>query len=253
MKKKVYTKPDSASLTMPCGNTVDLARPRSDGIMTDQELAFCRAKGVSLAYDPVQIGWISALAEDDFSPIFRKNERTPRNAVAYKPQVNALHPQYRLRPWTSGDLPVYMSLLDDPDVWTYMTEEYPDPLTEEEAAALIELSNASNHHQVFAVLRNTKPVGQVRLLFDVDPLNPATAEISYWLGREHWGKGIGSDIVRLFTKRCFADNIGITKLIARVHRDNGASSAILTKAGYLLQGHDPKDQGWTLFAKHRTT
>lgn len=85
MKKKVYTKPGSASLTMPCGNTVDLARPRSDGIMTDQELAFCRAKGVSLAYDPVQIGWISALAEDDFSPIFRKNERTPRNAVAYKP------------------------------------------------------------------------------------------------------------------------------------------------------------------------
>ncbi|MCH9824970.1 MAG: GNAT family N-acetyltransferase [Alphaproteobacteria bacterium] len=175
MKKKVYTKPGSASLTMPCGNTVDLARPRSDGIMTDQELAFCRAKGVSLAYDPVQIGWISALAEDDFSPIFRKNERTPRNAVAYKPQVNALHPQYSLRPWSSGDLPVYMSLLDDPDVWTYMTEEYPDPLTEEEAAALIELSNASNHHQVFAVLRDAKPVGQVRLLFDVDPLNPATA------------------------------------------------------------------------------
>ena len=145
-----------------------------------------------------------------------------------------------------------MSLLDDPDVWTYMTEQYPDPLTEEEAAALIELSNASNHHQVFEVLRNTKPVGQVRLLFDVDPFNPATAEISYWLGREHWGKGIGSDIVHLFTKRCFADNIGITKLIARVHRDNGASSAILTKASYLLQGHDPKDQGWTLFAKHRT-
>ena len=103
MKKKVYTKPDSASLTMPCGNKVDLARPRSDGIMTDQELAFCRAKGVSLAYDPVQIGWISALAEDDFSPIFCKNERTPRNVVAYKPQVNALHPQYSLRPWSSGD------------------------------------------------------------------------------------------------------------------------------------------------------
>jgi len=251
MTKKTYPITPAARVTMPCGEELNLTRPRSEGVMSDQELAFCRANDISLAYDPVQIGWISALAEDDFSPTFRKNERSKRSAVALMPQVNALHPQYRLRAWTEHDLSTYVDMLDDPEVWAFMPEAYPDPLTPEAAAALIELSNASNHHQVFAVLRNAKPVGQVRLLFDIDPLNPATAEISYWLGRTHWGKGIGSDIVKLFTKRCFNDNIGITKLIARVHRDNGASAAVLTKAGYMLQGHDPKDEGWTLFAKHR--
>lgn len=251
MTKDITPKRSSSLMTMPCGTELDLSRLRSEGVMSDAELAFCRENDIALAYDPVQIGWISAQAKDDFSPTYRKNERTPRSAVALKPQVNALHPQFRLRAWSLADLPVYMALLDDPAVWAYMTEPYPDPLTEEAAAALIELSNASNHHQVFAVLRNSAPIGQVRLLFDVDPKNPATAEISYWLGRAHWGKGIGSEVVKLFAKRCFADNFGINKLIARVHRDNAASANLLAKAGFVIEGRDPRRENWTIFAKPR--
>lgn len=112
-----------------------------------------------------------------------------------------------------------------------MPEEYPNPITRDLATALIELSNASNHHQVFAVERHDKPVGQLRLEYDVDPNDPACAEISYWLGKSYWNQGIGSEIVRLFSARCFRDNLGLTSLIARVHRDNVGSFKVLEKSG----------------------
>lgn len=240
-----HSKRMSEQLVMPCGTTLDLKRPRSEGVLSDAELAYCRQNGISLAYDPLQIGWVPANCDDDMDfPSVNTRAGWPevtnaRSGVAHEPQMNALRPQYRLRAWEPGDLADYIRLLDDPEVWTYLPEAYPDPLTEDLASALIELSNASNHHQVFAVLRNAEIVGQVRLLFDVDDKNPGVAEISYWLGRAHWGKGIGGDIVGLFTKRCFADNPALTSIIAQVHRDNAGSRALLRKCGYMDAGSAP--------------
>jgi RimJ/RimL family protein N-acetyltransferase len=240
---------------MTCGTEIDLTRLRSSGVLTPEEVSFCRDESIPLAYDPIQIGWVPSQVSDDFLADVRPARTMSRghshSYVAQKPHIKALHPQYNLRAWELYDLADYKALLDDPLVWRYMTEPYPDPLTDETAAALIELSNASNHHQVFAILRDSKIVGQVRLLYDVDDFDPGVAEISYWLGRAFWGKGIGTDIVSLFSKRCFADNPGITTLIARVHRDNASSAKILSKAGYENRGSDPKDGDWMILSKRR--
>lgn len=254
MENTAQRQTERASLAMPCGRIIDLERPRSEGVLTPEEVSFCRQNRIALAYDPMQVGWLPATVQDDFGFVpdsAAKKRARSHSAIAYKPQMNALHPQYRLRAWEPSDLAQYKSLLDDPMVWTHMPEAYPDPLTDETAAALIELSNSSNHHQVFAVLRDSRIVGQVRLLYDVDETDPGMAEISYWLGRAFWGKGIGTDVVSLFTRRCFGDNPGITTLIARVHQDNAASAAVLKKAGYTLRGDDPKDPAWRLFSTSR--
>lgn len=239
---------------MPCGSVLDLTRPRSQGVLSDAELALCRAEGIALAYDPMQTGWVPALCDDDIDAPVPSVARTgpARSRVARKVQINALHPQYQLRAWELSDLDTYMALLDDPEVWAHMPEAYPDPLGPDMAEALIELSNASNHHQVFAVMRNTAIVGQVRLLYDVDDSDPGVAEISYWLGRSFWGKGIGSDVVALFTARCFADNGGLTSIIARVHAGNTGSEKVLLKAGYEAEGADPKDADWTIYRVRRS-
>lgn len=247
----------SKQLTLPCGSSLDLTRPRSEGVLSDEELAFSRQNGIALAYDPVQIGWIPAQCEDDIDvPPYETRAGWPgigqtRSAIAHKPQINARQPQYRLRAWEQSDIADYLRLLNDPQVWTYLPEAFPDPLTEDLASALIELSNASNHHQVFAVLHNAEIIGQVRLLYDVDDADPGVAEISYWLGRAHWGKGIGSQIVALFTKRCFADNPGLTSIIAKVHRDNAGSQAILRKCGYGDARPDPADSDLVILSLGR--
>jgi RimJ/RimL family protein N-acetyltransferase len=202
----------------------------------------------------MQIGWLPATVDDDFgvSPQSAPKKRARnQSATAHKLQINAPHPQYALRAWEPSDLEQYRALLDDPQVWAHLPEPYPDPLTDEVATALIELSNSSNHHSVFAVLRYNRIVGQVRLLYDVDDANPSVAEISYWLGRAFWGKGIGSDVVSLFSRRCFADNPSITTLIARVHRDNKASAAVLKRAGYDLRANNTENHAWRIFSKGR--
>lgn len=155
-----------------------------------------------------------------------------------------LQPQYLLRAWGTGDLETYKALLDDPEVCHFMPEDYPNPLSEDMAMALIELSNASNHHQVYAIMRDGDVVGQVRLEYDVEQDNPSSAEISFWIGRPCWGKGIGRDVVKLFTTGSLRDNPWLKSLIARVHDENAKSMKALRNAGYVVEGTDPKRANW---------
>lgn len=243
-------------IVMPCGEIIDTAKSRSEGLLTESQLSYCRKNNIPVAYDPGQIGWVLASATDDIAhladkqffgvdiPANRTNEPTQR--------INTVAPDYHLRPWHSDDVETYLSLLDDPDVWTWLPEAYPAPLTAEVAESLIELSNTSDHHQVQAVMRNGEVVGQARLEFDVDAENPAVAEISYWLGKTHWGKGIASELVPLFTSSCFARNPNINAIVARVHNDNKASRRALEKAGYSLDKSTQTDPDWMLFQISRS-
>ncbi|MEN8891583.1 GNAT family N-acetyltransferase [Planktotalea arctica] len=237
MKKYKKASSLSAHIDVPSNTPLGPMRARSAGILSSGEISQYRAEGIALAFDPMQQGWVSDACEDDLSMVLLNQlDPTARRKDAQS--------GYALRAWSTGDVDSYIALLGDPDVWRFMPENYPAPFTRDLATALIELSNASNHHQVFAVEFDGDPVGQVRLEFDVEPENPACAEISYWLGRVHWGKGIGSDVVKLFTARCLRDNLGLTSLIARAHRENIGSLRALKKAGYVLEGADPKHADW---------
>ena len=209
-------------------------RSRSVGPLTQKEIAYCRAHRIGLAYDPVQIGWVVADCVDDID-----------GSVMAKPVFHprALAPTYRFRPWTQEDVAVYRALLDDPAVWAMMYETYPDPLDADLARDLIQLSAASDHHEVLAVLRNGEIVGQVRMLFGVKDQSD-TAEFSYWLGRDHWGKGLGSAIVAIHSGRTFVQHPGLTSIFAVVHPDNAASRQVLRKAGYVEEGPHGRRPGW---------
>ena len=70
-----------------------------------------------------------------------------------------------------------------------------------------------------------------------DPARPCTIfpgpEIGYWLGREHRGKGIASEAVRLF----LAD-VTRRPLFARAASDNVGSIRVLQKAGFREIGRE---------------
>lgn len=212
-------------------------RPRSAGPLSHEEAAYCRAHNIGLAYDPVQIGWVVADCVDDIDG--------HGSAEATKPVFypRSMAPTYRFRPWALEDVAAYQALLDDPAVWAMMYEPYPNPLDEDLARDLIELSAASDHHEVLAVLRNGEIVGQVRMLFEAGPA-PKTAEFSYWFGRAHWGKGLGSAIVAIHSGRTFVTHPGLTSIFAVVHPDNTASRKVLRKAGYVEEGPDSRRPGW---------
>ena len=72
-----------------------------------------------------------------------------------------------------------------------------------------------------------------------DDVNRRSGEIGYWLGEEHWGKGIGTAAVKAMTEHAFA-TFDICRLFAPVFDRNRASARVLEKAGYELEGRHRK-------------
>jgi RimJ/RimL family protein N-acetyltransferase len=116
-------------------------------------------------------------------------------------------------------------------------------LDDDLARDLIQLSAASDHHEVLAVLRNGEIVGQVRMLFETSAV-PQAAEFSYWFGQAYWGKGLGSAIVAIHSGRTFVQHPALGSIFAVVHPDNAASQQVLRKAGYIEEGPDNRRPGW---------
>jgi RimJ/RimL family protein N-acetyltransferase len=195
---------------------VDAHRPRSRGPLDAAGLAAARAAGIALAYDPAQTGWVVAHGPDDlFAPP--------------APAASAARGAITLRPWTAADAPVFAAILGNPNLWAWLPDPYPGPLSPAMARDLIAVSNGAAHHRVLAVEAGGTVMGQVRLLFAA---GGAEAEISYWLGEGYWGRGIASAAVAAMTARAWADHPALRAITARVHARNPASARVLAKAGY---------------------
>jgi RimJ/RimL family protein N-acetyltransferase len=201
---------------------------RSTSVLSAEELQDRRSRGLPVAYDPAQAGWIDSSVPDDVDL-----GRVPVSGTA----------TVSLRAWRMADLLRYTAMLDDPELWDTMTEPYPDPLDPDLAAQLITLSNAGSHHVVRAILAAGLPVGQVRLHYRAGP--EGEAELSYWIGRAHRGRGHASAAVAQILREAPA------RVMARVRDDNEASRRVLTRAGFHRSGVDPARPGWSLFALHR--
>lgn len=63
-----------------------------------------------------------------------------------------------------------------------------------------------------------------------------TMEIGYWVGEEHWGKGIASEVVKAFAEWAFAEYDSLLRLEGEVFEGNAGSCRVLEKAGFKLEG-----------------
>jgi RimJ/RimL family protein N-acetyltransferase len=58
-------------------------------------------------------------------------------------------------------------------------------------------------------------------------------EVSYWLGREYWGKGLATKALT-----AFLSDVKVRPLYARAAKDNIASIRVLEKCGFTIVGQD---------------
>jgi RimJ/RimL family protein N-acetyltransferase len=207
-------------------------RTRFAGVLGAEELALARASGQDLAYCPLQLGWVplGVDEEDDgLAPLswqvgainlFKQVDGTP---VYPKPQALSL------RVWLEDDLPVYRALMRDPGLWDHMLEAMPARLDDDTLRSLIALSTEGTHHKVRVGVIGGQPIGQARLEYGADP---ATAELSYWIGTTWRGKGHGRHMVARFLDRVAARKPHITRITARVHPQNQASRRLLLACGF---------------------
>ncbi|MCC5986889.1 MAG: GNAT family N-acetyltransferase [Pararhodobacter sp.] len=200
------------------------------------------------AFDPAAIAWVDAgaralasHAEDILAPLRKSEDALQRAGLT-------------LRAWLPDDLPEFRALLDDPQIWAWLPEPYPDPLDEDTARTLITAAGTLPHHVVRAVLSEGKPVGQLRLEWDDGGRNRREAEISYWLGQAFWGAGFGSAMVAGAVARAFGNDPALLRLVAKVHPENQASARLLQKVGFHELAAPPKGRGfadWRWFALRR--
>ena len=57
-------------------------------------------------------------------------------------------------------------------------------------------------------------------------------EVTYWIGREHWGKGIATKALSKFLRE-----LKVNPIYARASKDNVASIRVLEKCGFKITGH----------------
>jgi RimJ/RimL family protein N-acetyltransferase len=215
-------------------------RLRSQGGLTVGDLALYQRLGIELGFDPVQQAIVPIGCIDDIADNARGADIT--NVSAGRSLL--------FRRWKEDDAPTFVDLLGNERVWTYLPDVRPK-LDLSSAVDLIRLSNEAEHHDVYAVEVAGVVVGQARLLFDLNTRVRDEAEISYWLGEQHWGQGIGSRIVQEFTRASFSKWSSLSAIVARVHKDNHASRQVLAKSGYVGQDGQSSEP-WRMLRRSRS-
>jgi RimJ/RimL family protein N-acetyltransferase len=132
----------------------------------------------------------------------------------------------RLREVIDVDLPIFF-------------DHQRDPVANRMAAFPARDRQAFTEHWMTKVLGDDTVTKRTILLDDqvvgniVSFESRGETQVGYWIGREHWGKGIASRALSLFLAE-----VGTRPLHAHVSKQNVASIRVLEKCGFVTVGED---------------
>jgi ribosomal-protein-alanine N-acetyltransferase len=141
-----------------------------------------------------------------------------------------------LRPIEVSDAPAIFPLINDADVARYLLS-VPHPYPEAELVPWIRKARESmarrERWELTIVLRETDlPIG-VCSLADIS-WEHANAELGYWLGKKHWGRGYMTEAVRRLARFGF-DDLRMERIHARVLSPNTRSIKVIENSGLKLE------------------
>jgi len=143
-------------------------------------------------------------------------------------------PRVTLRPWQRGDEEALVRHANNRNIWRNLTDRFPYPYTVADARAWVrQCSTAEGPPRHLAIVFDREPIGGTGFERLAD-LARLTAEIGYWLGEPHWGRGLATEALRLTSDYAFAQ-FDFVRLQAGVLDWNPRSRRVLEKAGYHLE------------------
>jgi [ribosomal protein S5]-alanine N-acetyltransferase len=139
-----------------------------------------------------------------------------------------------LRKWQATDISSLVKHANDFEVSRFLTDKFPNPYTHEDGLKFLEIAtNPANH--IFAIDIGGEAVGGMGIHLQTDVMRK-NAEVGFWLGREHWGKGIASKHLPELIDYAFSKT-DIARLYARTYGNNTGSQKVLEKTGFVLEAH----------------
>jgi RimJ/RimL family protein N-acetyltransferase len=103
----------------------------------------------------------------------------------------------------------------------------PHPYATEHAVEFVRSLGDEIRNTVFLIECNATPIGVV----GVDWREPEAPELGYWLGVEHWGRGLGTEAARAVIDFSF-EEFDIEHLVSGARVTNPSSRNILEKCGF---------------------
>jgi RimJ/RimL family protein N-acetyltransferase len=149
-----------------------------------------------------------------------------------------------LRPYTPSDAADLVHAADNPNVTRHMRNVFPNPYTLADAQYWIGVATERLPLRNFAIFRlNQTASGTTETTYaggiGLKPLGDVeahTMEIGYWLGEDHWGRGLATEALAGFSRWVFERDPALRRLEAGVFGGNPASARVLSKAGYRHEG-----------------
>ena len=93
----------------------------------------------------------------------------------------------------------------------------------------------------FGIEFNKEIIGMISLIH-LDK-ESKRAEIAYWIGKDYWGKGIGTEAVNIILKFGFKQ-LKLMRIFGRAMHENIASQKLLEKTGFKYEGTMRKYKFW---------
>ncbi|MDR3617138.1 MAG: GNAT family protein [Candidatus Obscuribacterales bacterium] len=144
-----------------------------------------------------------------------------------------------VRSYAVGDAESLVQHANNKKVWLNMRDRFPHPYELSDAEAWIKIATTNVEGECnLAIAIDDKVVGGVGITPQTD-VHSKTAEFGYWLGEEHWGKGIMSTVVNQISEYFF-ENFDLVRLYATVFAWNPASAKVLEKCGWAFEGRSRK-------------
>lgn len=203
----------------------------------------------------------------------QKEQEKAWSDIPYPPQWELQTQRLIIRPYHINDAQALAAAANDSKIAAHMTNRFPSPYTLEAAISWINV--VSSQLRSIQTASNTKPeilhfaiclretddgrnveheggiiIGGIGADIQHDVFR-RTAELGYWLSREHWGRGYMSEAVRELVEWLFELDDGLTgvegerllRINANVFGGNDRSDKVLRQVGFELEGQ-LKDAVW---------
>ncbi len=139
-----------------------------------------------------------------------------------------------LRPWRRTDAASLVRHADNINVAQHLRDRFPHPYTAAHAGAFLSHASRADPPASIAIEVEGDAAGGIGYVRGTD-VERFAAEVGYWLGEEHWGRGIVTEALTMFTRHLFSD-VRLLRVFALPLAENAASIRVLEKAGYTREG-----------------
>ena len=139
-----------------------------------------------------------------------------------------------VRSWQYGDEETLPRHASNYTIWLNLRDTFPHPYTQADAQRWIQYVVDPALETNFAIDVAGEAVGNIGLRVGED-IDRYSAEVWYWLGEQHWGRGIITAALTAITNIAFSE-LSLLRVEAMPFARNTASIRVLEKVGYQREG-----------------